>query len=257
MMKTKPDLASPKILVYDIETAGVNALNADLGYVITFGYIWLDDFNKGEKAKTISIADFPEFEKDPHNDKMIVKAGLELMAQADGLIHHYGNRFDHPYMRTRGVKHRIPIYTDVAALDTCHLAWKTFKLSRNSLKNVAQFLDCKYQKLEKLDGWPKWWMDFLKGSTKSDKKMREYCALDVMTLAEIAERMRPYWTVAFCNRLYVKNQLDRWGDATRKCMKCGGVKLESKGIGVRARRPCRLLKCRTCGFSGNIEKVGY
>lgn len=239
---------SPKILVYDIETDGVNALNADLGYIITFGYIWFDDYKKGKKWKTISIADYSEFKKNPHNDKYLIKDALKILDQADGIIHHYGNKFDAPYIVTRAVIKNLGPFPDVPMLDTCLLAWKRFKLSSNRLKNIAKVFKCKWQKLDKGNGWPMWWYEFLKGSAKYDKQMREYCGYDVMTLAEISDKMRPYWPPSFVNRLYPKT-------LGRHCNKCGSKELLSKGLKIFQRIECRQLRCKKCGSTANYEKI--
>lgn len=245
----------PNIIIYDIETAGVNALHADLGYVITFGWITLKDFLAGKKAKTISIADFPRFDKNPHDDTDIVKAALEILSTADGIVHHYGNKFDAPFLRTRAAILRLGTFPEPKQLDTCFLAYKVFKLSSNRLVNVAKALKCKYRKLDKGDGWPNWWLDFLKGSRKSDKPMREYCGFDVMTLAEITVRVRPYWPQDFINRLRPRQSRASIIKHGLRCVVCGGGKLRSHGIRLRQRVPHRILQCQNCGSMKTVEKL--
>lgn len=230
------------ILVYDIETAGVNALNADLGYIITFGYITLEDFQKGKKFTTISIGDFPRFKKDPHDDIEVVKAALKIMNKAKVIIHHYGNRFDEPYIRTRAMYHGLESLANIPALDTCYLAYKKLKLSSNRLVNVARFLRCKYQKIDKKDGWPTWWMHYLKGSLKYDKEMRTYCGYDVMTLAEISLHMRPYWPPAVVHALNPKKIVDEG-----KCRNCGSAKHTKRGQRISLGKLKQRALCSGCG----------
>lgn len=239
---------TPKILIYDIETAGVNALNADLGFVITFGYIWLSDFEKGKKWKTISIGDFSSsFKKDPHNDKALLQAAAEIINQADGIIGHYANRFDKPFLATRALLHGVEL-ADVPQLDTCYLAYKKLKLSSNRLVNIAKVFKCKWQKLDKKDGWPLWWNHYLKGSLKYDKAMRKYCGYDVMTLAEISVKMKPYWPPSFTNRLYPKT-------IEKGCSVCGSSKLHHRGQIVYRREIHNRLACQDCGSWANYEKI--
>lgn len=241
-------LRQPKILVYDIESAGVNAFNADLGYVLVFGYIWLSDFEKGKKWKTISIGDFKRFKKNPHDDTDVIKEALKILNQADGIIHHYGNKFDAPFLLTRAEILRLEGFPDLPMLDTCFLAYKRFKFFSNRLKNIALALKCKYNKIEKNDGWPKWWLAYLKGDLRYDKKMRKYCGYDVMTLAEISLRMRKYWPKQFTNRLYSKN-------CGRICNSCGSTKLSNNGFTIYRRMIHKKLACRNCGSRANYEKV--
>jgi uncharacterized protein YprB with RNaseH-like and TPR domain/predicted RNA-binding Zn-ribbon protein involved in translation (DUF1610 family) len=236
------------VLIYDIETAGVNALNADLGYIITFGYIWLSDFEKGKKFKTISIGDFPEFKKDPHNDKRLVQEALKIMSKAGGLIHHYGNKFDMPYIRTRAIIHGLDPLPDIQTLDTCFLAYKKLKLSSNRLANVCRVFNCKYRKIEKKDGWPTWWMAYLRGDLKYDKPMREYCGYDVMALADVSLKLRPYWPRSFTNALYPKTK-------TLHCRACGNEKLYKHDIVLFRREVHQRYRCTNCGSNSNYQKL--
>ncbi len=237
----------PKILVYDIETAGVNAFNADLGYVISFAYILLDDFEKGKKFKVLSITDYKHYSIDPHDDKYLLKDILKIMSKATHIIHHYGNRFDEPFLRTRMAIKNIKMFPEVPQLDTCYLAWKKFKLSSNRLANIAKVFKCKYNKIDKKDGWPKWWMDYLKGGTKYVTKMSKYNGYDVMTLAEISIKMRPYWPRSFVNySVYADN---------KSCKVCGSVKLHFKEFRIVSMMKYRLFKCGECGYSYNKQRV--
>lgn len=252
----------PNILIYDIETAGVNALNADLGYVINFGYIWLHDFLSGKKPTVLSICDSKTFKSNPHDDSELVEKALKILAKADGIVHHYGNRFDMPFLRTRAIiigrQKNNPVkftYPDIKDLDTCFLAYRTLKLSSNRLANVAKVLNCKYQKMDKKDGWPKWWMSYLKGSSEHDKIMREYCGLDVMTLAEISVIMKPYWPTAFTNRIYPKQSRKDIIENGMNCIMCGSKYLHKQGVKVFNRKVQQNYRCMDCGSQRNYKPL--
>lgn len=242
MIKSKEE---PRILIYDIESAGVNALNADLGYVICFGYKWL-----GEKeTHCISITDFSDFKKNPQNDKRVVKEALKILNEADGIIAHYGNRFDRPYIAARALYHGLAPFPDVQQLDPCYLAYKKFKLSSNRLVNIAKFLKCRNQKMNK-DGtfWPDAWLSIMKGSTKNQKKMIAYCKQDVRTLEEIAVKMRPYWFPSFVNSLGYSHF-----DGT--CPACGSDYLMKNGTRKNKNYTYQRMICCDCATQFKGDKV--
>ena len=256
----------PNIIIYDIESAGVNALFADLGYMINFGYISLDDFLAGKKPTVLSIVDYPTFKQNPHDDTLLVKEALKILSGADGIIHHYGTKFDKPFIKTRALIKNLDTFPEAKELDTCFLSYKQLRLSNNRLVTVAKALKCKNQKLDKKDGWPNWWLDYLKGSPKSDKQMREYCGMDVLTLAEISVRIRRYWPEDFINRLYpkvpvlCKHEMRFLNSKIQnrlkfKCLTCGNPNLESKGTKVRKKTLVRVYQCKNCFSVKNYEKL--
>ena len=57
-----------RILFFDIESAGVNALKSDLGFVIIFGYKWSDE--REAHTLTLSQTDLRNFD----DSKLLIKA---------------------------------------------------------------------------------------------------------------------------------------------------------------------------------------
>src|SRR3990167_5426751 len=84
-----------KILFYDLETAGVQALSADRGFVVCFGYKFLGE----KKAHCITILDHPG--KHCHDDSALLVAALKIMEEAELLVAHYGDKFDRPFLESR------------------------------------------------------------------------------------------------------------------------------------------------------------
>ena len=238
----------PKILVYDIESAGVNAFNADLGYVIAFGYKWL-----GEKeTHCLSISDYPRFKKDPHNDHDLLRDASEVFQHADALIAHYGDKFDRPFIHTRLTFHDLPNIPPIKQLDTCKVAWKVYKFSSNRLANLAKFFNCANRKTDKGDGWSKWWMEILKGSDKYQKQMVDYCKQDVRTLEEIALKMRNFWPPGFVN-------FSSHGEGIHCCTRCGSKDLTKDGHRYRSGKKTQRYCCKACGswsWGNSVRLVG-
>ncbi len=71
-----------RLCFFDIEASN---LNANFGYMLSFGWKFQDE----KSAKVISIADYPLFEKDPTNDKRLVKDAAEILNGADIVCGHY------------------------------------------------------------------------------------------------------------------------------------------------------------------------
>jgi len=65
--------SSPRILSFDIESAGVNALKSDLGFVILFGYKWAHE----PHAHVLTLA--PQSLR-RFDDKALLRAASKLFA---------------------------------------------------------------------------------------------------------------------------------------------------------------------------------
>ncbi|KKK57276.1 hypothetical protein LCGC14_3056080, partial [marine sediment metagenome] len=94
-------MANPKVLIWDLETGGVNAFKADLGFILNFGYKWLGE----EKVTVLKVSNYKDWFKKtrnlPVNDKPLLTAALKIMFQADMLVAHYGDRFDRRFFQGR------------------------------------------------------------------------------------------------------------------------------------------------------------
>lgn len=178
----------PKVLFFDIETGGVGGLRADLGYVICFGYKFLGD----KKATCLRISDFggKGWPNNCQDDTELLKAANKVMQEADLLVAHFGEFFDRPFLESRLLHAGLEPLPPLRLADTCLIARKKLKLSSNRLDNLAKFLKCKTRKMQKGDGWPKWWFGAMRGDKKSISDMAKYCIVDVECLEEIFLKMR-------------------------------------------------------------------
>lgn len=242
MPKTGPT-ARPRVLFFDIESAGVQGLRADRGFVVCFGYKWL-----GEKTTNVlTIKDYAAFRRDPHDDSALLKDVLKIMEEADLVVAHYGAKFDLPFLRSRIAKAGLKPLPQTRNTDTCLIARSYFKLSSNRLDNLAEFLDCSERKMEKGHGWPDWWMGVLKGDKASIDKMAVYCAQDVRTLEAVYMKMRNIIPQRYL--VHHGIGLDHY-----VCAACGGA-VQMRGTYYSEKKIWRRFQCKECGKWGREDKA--
>lgn len=247
--------AAARILVLDIETAGVNALNADLGFIVNFGYQFINGDGPGE-PHMLHISDYPGWWKRGVglDDRRITEEIVKVMRQADLYVAHYGKKFDLPYITSRCVYHQILPPPPNEIIDPCYIVWKNLKLSSARLKNMGNFLQLVERKMDK-DGtkWPDWWHAVLAGSKKQCEEMGKYCLQDVKTLTEEYLRLRSYDRTA--PRLH-DVQTDAVGDALN-CGVCGSKRLVySERPSLKRRYQYRQFQCLDCGaWDRNSKRI--
>lgn len=182
---------NPKVLIWDLETGGVNALKPSLGFIFVFGYKWL-----GEKeVHTLRFEDYNGYTNTGtgYTDKYLLKAATKVMEKADLMVAHFGDRFDRPFVNGRLAINSLPPIPTTKQVDTCLLAWKHFNFHSNRLKDLAKFLKCKQRKEE--NEFPDWWLQALRGGKLAKRAldlMEHYNKQDVRTLEEIYLRLRPF-----------------------------------------------------------------
>jgi hypothetical protein len=230
MTKTKP-----KILFFDIETGGVNALRSDLGFMLNFGYKWL-----GEKhAHCLTVDEFPGWfsTKKSINDKGILKAALEIMEEADILVGHFASVFDRRFIQGRCAIHGLQPPPPTKMRDTCMIARSAFNFSSNRLENLTDVLRLpvkKYHK-EKPDDWPGWWFRSMSGDVTAIHEMAKYCKQDVEALEVLYMALRPF------DQAHVRIYDDR-----STCGACGGD-IQYRGVTYVGQCRYRRYQCKECG----------
>ena len=195
-------LTTPKILFLDIETAGVNGLRSDLGFVILVGYKW--SYEKDAKVIQISAKDLLEF-----NDKNILKIASKVWLDADVIVTHYGSVFDRRFIQGRLLIHDLPPIPPTKMRDTCMIMRSVANYSSNRLKHLAKILGFKNQKLE--NSWPQAWLKVMAGDIRALNDLAVYCIGDVLALEELYYKLRPF-----------DNSHPRIVDDRTKCSVCAG-----------------------------------
>ena len=172
-----------KTLIYDIETAGVNALKADLGFVIVFGYKWLGE--KSAHVLTINQKDLQKFD-----DRELLVRVSKLLQQADVVVTHYGSNFDKKFLQGRLMINDLPGFPHPPVRDTCLGLRVVTNFSSKRLKHAAKIMQFKHQKLE--NDWPRAWFQIMRGNMKVLRDLAKYCIGDVLADEELYLRLRPY-----------------------------------------------------------------
>lgn len=231
-----------KIAYFDIETAGVNAFYADLGWAISASVCYDDEKIVHNKM----ICDFPLFSVNPHDDSLLIAWLHSKLSCAEYISGHYAEKFDRKFLNSRIIAAGLPALAPVKLIDTWRIAKCNLKLSSNRLASLAQFLHCEHAKIEKKGGWPSWWYEFLKGkvSSKVKKLMRKYNNFDVLTQRDCANKLKAHWP----NAVYLTGQIGHCRNCTSSHLIKGGY-LQMKS--ARYQR----IKCTNCGTWDKIKLV--
>jgi DNA polymerase elongation subunit (family B) len=186
---------SPKILVFDIETApmtvytwglydqniGINQIENDW-FMLCYSAKWL--FEKEVLHNRLT----PK-EAINKNDKRITKSLWKLLDEADIVIAHNGNAFDIKKTNARFLFHGMNLPSPYKSIDTLKIARKIFKVTSNKLDYLCEFLGIN----KKIDtGGFELWHKCVKGDSKALEDMDIYCRNDVEILEELYLRLRKY-----------------------------------------------------------------
>lgn len=218
-------IKGPRILMFDLETAGVNALKSDLGFVICFGYKWLGE--KEAHCLTISRKGLANWD-----DSELLKKASRLLEEADIIVGHFASVFDRRFFQGRLLINKLPPIPATKMRDTCMTARSVANFSSNRLKYLCKILGLKNQKLE--NNWPMAWFKVLRGDMKALAGLAEYCKGDVLALEELYLRLRPF------DNPHPRVVADR-----SVCRVCGG-KIEYRGYSFVGENKYRRFRCTVC-----------
>lgn len=236
-------MASPKILIYDIETSfdvvavfqlakndyipHTNILKER--YIICACWKWL-----GEKeVHSVSVLDDPKrYAKDPHDDLYVVKTLHNLMSEADVVVAHNGDQFDYKYIQTRALYHGLEPTPPVTTIDTYKVAKQRFMFNSNRLDYLGKFLGFGGKKSTPSGLW----LDVLRGDKKAVKVMVEYNKRDVTLLESIFKKLQPY----------MPNHINRELFGSTGCPRCGSKHIQSRGVHRAITKIYQRFQCQKC-----------
>lgn len=218
-----------KIIAWDLECTG---LNADFGFLLCMGYKTVGD----KQTHLLKISDYPGWEKDTTDDKALVKACADVLADADAWVTWYGARFDVPFLNSRLLVHGLKPLPNIPHIDGWRVAKYKLKLHSNRLASVSAFLGLD----DKTPVVGPAWIKAIAGDKTSLNYIYAHCKTDVEVLEQAYQRLKPLVKDHPNHRLLQ--------GADECCPVCGAVgKLQRRGEQVSRSRVYQRYQCRTCG----------
>jgi uncharacterized protein YprB with RNaseH-like and TPR domain len=175
-----------KQVVFDLETWGL-----DRGWGVTMVASFLiHGYPEGPRKHTLTLRDFSSWKAGRRSDdREFAEAVFEILTPCHVAYAHNGNRFDVPWLRTVALKFGLSM-PKLKLIDPCQIAWKKYKLGRNSLEAVADFLGLEEKGKSKLHVSPETWRRALMDNSDADWEiLKERCESDVDLLNEVSSRV--------------------------------------------------------------------
>lgn len=242
---------SPRILIYDIETAPLlgwcwnmwetNVIDVfSSWYMLSFSAKWLGS----KTVKTYSLDQYPGYRKDRENDRHLVSELWRLFDEADIVIAHNGDRFDIKKSNARFIFHGLKPPSTYKTIDTLKIARRHFGFLSNKLNDLGAYLGVG-RKLPHT-GFHLW-KGCMTGDLSSWKLMRRYNAQDVRLLERVYLKLRPWATN--------HPDLNSYTEASA-CPSCQSKKIQRRGVSVAQKARYQRLHCQSCGhwFKGSRVK---
>jgi DNA polymerase elongation subunit (family B) len=237
-------MSSPKILIFDIETApnladvwglwnnnvGLNQLRQS-GHVMSFVAKWLgeDDIFYAESRTK--------------NDKKLIKQLHKFIDEADIVIAHNGKKFDMGWFRARAAVHGLAPPSPVRVIDTLLVSRQQFYFPSNKLEYLLKVFKCTNKLAHKKYPGHTLWTECLKGNDDAWEEMREYNIIDVTALEELYIKMRPWITNHPNMGVYTEGN-------EHSCSKCGSTKMRKDGFYYTNAGKYQQYQCSEKGCGG-------
>lgn len=170
-------------VVFDLETWGL-----DRGWGVTLVASFLIHGDPaGPKIQTLIHRDSKSWKKGVRsNDREIVEEIFRILGTCHLAYAHNGERFDFRWLRTVALKYGLQM-PRLKLIDPCQIAWKRYRLGRNSLEALADFLGLEESKLHVS---PDVWRGALMDDTKECWDiLKERCQSDVTLLNDVASHV--------------------------------------------------------------------
>ena len=242
----KQSKKSVKILLFDIETIGIQAMTWGLWkqnvntefifsdwFILSWAAKWLD-----EDAVYSSVLTPKEVAD--HDDFRIVTELWDMLDEADVIIAHNLEKFDKKKVNTRFLFHQLPPPSHYDTFDTLKQLRENFAITSNRLDYVNKWLGLE----GKIKTEASLWMRCIKGEQEALTEMETYNKEDVMALERNYLRIRG-WSKDHPN----VNLFDDSGIV--KCPNCGSENLEWNGYKTTKVSRYKAYTCSDCGHIGH------
>lgn len=184
----------------------------------------------------ITNADFPEFDKDPYDDKGILSAFLPEWEKADYIVMHNGKRFDKRVIATRLQINGMQSLPPATIVDTLQLARTHFDLNSNKLDYIAKLLEVG----EKISTSASLWVRCAEGDREAMMEMAQYNARDVDVLEWCFVRMLPHIKTPINHNVLADSPV-------ALCKQCGSENIVQRGMEIMQTSIRHRWFCNDCG----------
>lgn len=239
-----------KILLLDIETA------PSLGWVwgkyeqdvIEFDQEWFmlcftAKWVGSNKTITAALPDFAEYQKNPMDDKELMRKLWDLVDEADIIVAHNGDSFDIKKMNSRFIINGLTPPSPYRTIDTRKISKKYFGFNSNKLDDLGKTLGLG---AKLTTGGFKLWKDCMEGKSEAWKKMKAYNKQDVLLLEQIYLKLRPW----FKTHPNIGINVDK-----QACHVCGSVNTQKRGYNYAKTSRYQRICCTDCGAWSQIGVV--
>lgn len=191
-LKNKVQSNKAKVLIYDIETSYDIVSSWRIGYNINLPHYSII------KERAIICVSYKWLGEDQiYNltwdknqcDKFLLEQFIEVMNEADLIVAHNGDRFDLKWIKTRALKHDLPMLINYPQFDTLKVAKKKFYFNSNKLDYIAEFLGFGNKVKTEPELWDRIILD---KDPKAMEEMLTYCDMDVELLEKVYKKL-VYW----------------------------------------------------------------
>jgi hypothetical protein len=232
----------PKILLFDLETSpnlgwtwGKYEQDVisfkEQSFILSFSAKWL-----GGAQITRGLCDYPNYNRNKHDDSSLVRELWKLFDDAEVLVAHNGDRFDIKKANARFAFFDLRPPSPYKKIDTLKIARKYYSFNSNRLDDLGDYL--KLGRKQHHEGFGLW-QKCMEGDLEAWKKMKKYNAQDTLLLEKLYYRFLPYIE----NHPAAKMRENPYG----KCPNCGEKKLHSRGFEWVRNVRYKKFQCHGCG----------
>lgn len=237
---------APKILIFDIETAPIEAyvwglFDQNIGLEMvkqhTTVLSWSAKWHGKDEVMYRDLRD----KEDKRDDKELVQVIRDLLDEADIVITQNGKRFDIKKLNYRMVVHNIKPPAPFKHIDTLLVAKKNFGFDSNKLAHMTALLCKTYKKQDHGEfAGAKLWVECLKNNQKAFKSMEVYNKYDVLSLEELYFEHLAKWDNSINFDIYSNNVRYRCNCGSEDFTKHKKYEYTKKG-------KFAVWKCEVCG----------
>ena len=165
-----------------------------------------------------------------------------LLDEAEIVISHNGDRFDHRKVNARFSFHNLPPPRPYKTVDTLKIARRYFGFNSNKLNDLGKHLG--FGEKKETGGF-KLWKGCMQGDPVAWRRMKLYNLRDVDLLCKVYKRFLPW----------VENH-PTLGKYFGKfvCGKCGNRNFQSRGFAYTKTKRFRQLQCNKCFSWRNVRE---